>query len=117
MNQLTEAERYALAQLLLPNRRFLLTTMQQQAIAKVLEAKLLVHDEMEVSLAKAACDVVQAGKELGELQDKLKGALSKLTPEQRAQLTVVTECGCGHEHEPWHPKRGKCKQSLGGVKL
>lgn len=30
---------------------------------------------------------------------------------------TIPECDCGNTADPNHPKRGKCKASLGGVKL
>lgn len=130
--QLTDEERESLAELLLSSN---ITALQCVALGKIIQAKLLVHDEMSAKLANAAINVVEAARALDSVDVQLSGAWQALTNDQREQLkgtkvertalhiierearVEIPECDCGRTSEPWHPKRGKCKQSLGGVKL
>lgn len=156
MEQLTDQEREALAELLEPRWQYLISKTQQQALSKVVQAKLLVFDQSAANLATATMVVVDTAKALDDIDAKLVVAWRELTQNQREQLkgtdvearalnavhsaisksrgpahpydmgpgqnqdgspTTIPECDCGRTNEPWHPKRGKCKQSLGGVKL
>lgn len=90
MEQLTEQEREALAELLATNQEYRTTPLQRQALCKVLQSKL---HPVSVNPATATIGVVDEAR------------------------ISIPECDCGRTNEPWHPKRGKCKGSLGGVKL